>query len=257
MRVKDKVVIVVGGARGIGRATSQLLAREGAKVVVADLAIEEASKGVDEIKALGYEAIAVKVDVTKIDETDQMVKVALDNFDQIDILVNVAGGSSGPVIRTKGKPFAQSNKERWDDMINLNLYGALNCTKGVINHMIERGSGKIISFSSMAGMLGGKNISIYSAAKAGIIGFTKALAKEMGDYGITVNCISPAICGSSRMFGMMSKEEMNEVAKGIYLGRIAKPEDLAYAVLFLASDEASYITGHNLVVDGGLTLGPE
>lgn len=257
MRVKDKVAIVDGGATGIGRKTAEFLAKEGAKVVIADIAIEEANKTVDEIKAIGGEAIAMRVDVTSLDEANEMVKTTLDNFGQIDILVNAAGGSAGPLIRSKRGPFSQSNKDRWDDMINLNLYGALNCTRAVINNMIERRTGKIVNIASSSGMLGEKNAVAYSAAKGGIIAFTKALAKEVAPYGITVNAVSPGICGSERVLSMLSKEGIDEAAKGIYLGRLGIPEDLANAVLFLASDESNYITGHNLVVDGGLTMGPE
>lgn len=134
MRLTNKVAIVAGGATGMGRLTTQVLAREGAKVVVADLIIEEANKVVEEIKDEGAEAIAVKVDVTKFDDAQRMAKTTLDTFSQIDILVNVAGGSAGPVIRTKLAPFVESTPERWNDMVTLNLIGALNCTRAVVNH---------------------------------------------------------------------------------------------------------------------------
>lgn len=257
MRLKDKVAIVAGGASGIGRATCQLFAREGARIVVADIAIEEANKVADGIKALGGEAIALKVDVRRLEDAEKMLKTALDKFGHVDILANVAGGSAGPLIQSERGPFAKSSKERWDNMIDLNLCGVLNCTQAVINHMIERRTGKIINIASGSGMLGERNAAVYSAAKGGIIAFTKALAKEVGPSGITVNCVSPGICGSERVLSMLSKEGIEEAAKGIYLGRLGTPDDLANALLFLASNEANYITGHNLMVDGGLTLGPE
>lgn len=253
MRVKDKVAIVTGGANGIGRVTSQLLSREGAKVIVVDLAIEDANKVADEIKA-SHKAIAMKVDVTRIDEANRMVKAALDSFGQIDILVNVAGGSVGRFIRERYTPFSQSRKEDWDRVIDANLYSALNCTRAVINHMIERRSGKIVSFASVAGMIGMRNAVEYSAAKAGIIGFTKALAKEVAPYGINVNCISPGVVGSPRIL-RVPKEVIETWLKAIHLGRLGKPEEIASVVLFLVSDEASYITGENIVVDG--SMGPE
>lgn len=255
MRVKDKVAIVTGGGGAIGRETSKLLATEGAKVMVADLNTEEANKVVDEIKALGHKALAIDLDTTKADKAEQLAKATLDNFGQIDILVNVVGGSAGPFIKTKLGFFAQSNKERWEEIVNLNLLGTFNCTRAVINHMIERRSGKIVSLASTSGVIGMQKAAEYSAAKAGIIGFTKALAKEVGPYGINVNCVSPGVVGTPRVLEM-AKELIPEWTKGIRLGRLAKPEEIASVVFFLVSDESSYITGQNIVVDGGLSLGP-
>jgi len=255
MRVKDKVAIVTGGGGAIGRETSKLLATEGAKVMVADLNIEAANKVVNEIKALGHKALAIDLDTTKVDKAEQLAKATLDNFGQIDILVNVVGGSAGPFIKTKLGFFAQSNKERWEEIVNLNLLGTFNCTRAVINHMIERRSGKIVSISSTSGVIGMQKAAEYSAAKAGIIGFTKALAKEVGPYGINVNCVSPGVVGTPRVLEM-AKELIPEWTKGIRLGRLAKPEEIASVVFFLVSDESSYITGQNIVVDGGLSLGP-
>lgn len=255
MRVKDKVAIVTGGGGAIGRETSKLLATEGAKVMVADLNIEAANKVVNEIKALGHKALAIDLDTTKVDKAEQLAKATLDNFGQIDILVNVVGGSAGPFIKTKLGFFAQSNKERWEEIVNLNLLGTFNCTRAVINHMIERRSGKIVSIASTSGVIGMQKAAEYSAAKAGIIGFTKALAKEVGPYGINVNCVSPGVVGTPRVLEM-AKELIPEWTKGIKLGRLAKPEEIASVVFFLVSDESSYITGQNIVVDGGLSLGP-
>jgi len=249
VRLKEKVAIVTGGASGIGRETCKLLAREGAKIMVADLVIKEADKVIAEVKELGSEAMVMKVDVTNFEESHRMAKAALDNFGQIDILANVAGGSMGPVIKTKMGPFAQSSKERWDDMISLNLYGAFNCTRAVINHMIERHSGKIVNFASLAGVIGMENNVEYSAAKAGIIGFTKALAKEVARYGINVNSISPGTVGTARFYGM-PEESRSKWAESVSLGRVAKPQEIASVVLFLVSDESGYVTGENIVVDG-------
>jgi len=256
MRVKDKVAIVTGGGGAIGREISKLLAIEGAKVMVADIIIEEANKVVNEIKGLGHEASAIDLDTTKVDRAEQLVKVTLDEFGKIDILVNVAGGSTGPSIKTKMGFFAQSDSGRGKEIVNLNLLGTINCSRAVINHMIERRSGKIASISSTSGTIGMLMGVEYSAAKAGIIGFTRALAKEVAPYGINVNCVSPGIVGTPRVLAMVTKERMEEWAKGIKLGRLAKPEEIASVVLFLVSDESSYITGQNIVVDGGLSLGP-
>ena len=196
MKMQDKTAIVVGSARGIGEATARRLAREGAKVVVADLDLDGASKVADEIKALGHQAMAMKVDMRKMDEVEQMAKATVDTFGQIDILANVAGGSIGAGTwgisdhRTQG-PFAQSTKEDWDLVIDINLNGARNCCRAVVPYMIERRYGKIVSVASSSGMMGHKENYHYAAAKAGIIAFTKSLAKELAQYGINVNCVSP------------------------------------------------------------------
>ena len=256
MRLKDRVAIITGGGGGIGRATCRLFAREGAKIMIADLIIEEAKKVADELKAQGHQAVAMEIDITSFDEAKRLAGATLDKFGQIDILANIAGGSAGPVIKTKHGLFAESTKERWEDMINLNLYGTFNCTRAVINHMIERRRGKIISFASTAGMIGMQKAAEYAAAKGGIIAFTKTLAKEVGQYGINVNCISPGVIGTPRV-QQMSKEMVQQWLDGIPLSRLGRPDEVADVVLFLASDESSYITGENIAVAGGLPLGPK
>jgi NAD(P)-dependent dehydrogenase (short-subunit alcohol dehydrogenase family) len=256
MRVKNKVAIVTGGGNGIGRQSSLLLAKEGARVLVADLLIDKANEVVEQIRAKGYEAVATKVDVTSLKDTDKMVQTAIDRFGQIDILANIAGGSAGPVIKTKPVLFAQSIQERWSDMINLNLFGVFNTVRSVINHMIQRSTGKIICFASTAGTIGGQGISTYSAAKAAIIGFSKALAKEVARFKISVNCVAPGIVASERILAEWSREKIENYEKEIFWGRLGKPEEIANAVLFLASDDSNYITGQTIVVDGGLSLGP-
>ncbi len=256
MRVKDKVAIVTGGAGAIGGEITKLLAREGARIVIADVNAEESGKMLDEVRALGSEALAVGVDVIEIDQAEKLVRAALDAFGQIDILVNVAGGSTGPSIKTKMDFFARSEKTRGEEIVRLNLLAPLNCARAVINHMIERRSGAIVSISSTAGVIGMMKGVEYSAAKAGIIGMTVTLAKEVAEYGIRVNCVSPGIVGTQRVF-KMAPDRIPQWEKGIKLGRLAKPEEIANAVLFLVSEESSYIIGQNIVVDGGLCLGPE
>ena len=249
MNIKDWVAIVTGSATGIGRRTALRLAREGAKVIIADIDIAGANKVADEIKALGREAIALKVDVTSLDEANQMAKTTLDKFGQIDILANIAGGA----IPGKIGPFSQSVKEVWDRIIGLNLYGTFTCSRAVINHMIERRSGKIVNVASVAGIVGQANTADYAAAKGGIIAFTKSLAKEVAQYGINVNCVSPAFTGTERVLSM-PEEFLQKQIKMIHLGRYGKPEEIANVIVFLASDEASFVTGANYVVDGGITL---
>jgi len=253
MKLKDKVAIVTGGAGAIGRSITLRLAEEGACIAVADIDHIGANKVVDEIKAMNRRAISIKLDVTKSEDANQMAKLTLDEFGKIDILVNVAGGAS----HEKGAPFYESREEIWDWIVDINLKGTRNCTRAVVEHMIQKRNGKIISIASIVGMIGGNPLGRqvdYSAAKAGIIGFTKALAKELGPYNINVNCVSPGPIETPAF--LKNTEEMRERAKkSVHLGRFGKPEDVANMVAFLASDEASYVTGANFVVDGGRSLG--
>lgn len=248
--LKGKVAIVTGSAGGIGGATVRRFAEEGCKVVVTDILGDKLDNLVEELKNSGAETIAIKADITNLQEAEAVAQAAVDRFGQIDILANVVGGAIGAEIG----PFADSRKEVWDKIINLNLYGAINCTRAVVNHMIERRSGKIVSIASIAGMFGQSGTADYSAAKAGIIGFTKALAKELGQYGINVNAISPGIIGTARVLAFPEDFKQNIIQR-VFLKRLGKPEDIANLIAFLASDEAGYITGETIVVDGGVSLG--
>ncbi len=256
MRLKDKVAIVTGGSGGIGTCTCERLAAEGAKLVIAEIEIEGANRLADRLNEAGHEAKSMQVNVNELEEAQQLAQFTLDTFGQIDILANIAGGSAGVFLKSKHSIFAESTQERWHEVINVNLYGAMNCTRAVINHMIERRTGKIINFASIAGMVGMQKAAEYSAAKSGIMGFTKTLAKELGPYGINVNCISPGVIGTERVRNM-PKEMVDQWLEGIPLGRIADPDEIASVTVFLASDDASYITGANIPVEGGLTLGPK
>ncbi len=249
MQIKGWVAIVTGGASGIGRQTSLRLAKEGAKVAIVDKNREGANKVVEEIKALGGEALALEVDITDLDEAHQMAKAVLDKFGQVDILANIAGGA----FPSKMGSFAQSNREVWDLNINLNLFGTFNCTRAIVNHMMERKKGKIVNIASVAGMVGQATTADYAAAKGGIIAFTKSLAKELAPYGINVNCVSPAFTGTGRVLSM-PKEFLQKQIDFIHLHRYGEPEEIANVVVFLASDEASFVTGANYVADGGITL---
>jgi NAD(P)-dependent dehydrogenase (short-subunit alcohol dehydrogenase family) len=255
MRLKDQVAIVTGGASGIGKETCKLFAAEGATVMIADLVSEAAEGLAAELKAQGYEVAAMAVDVTNMGETRNLAETTISSFGRIDILANIAGGSAGPVIKTKYSAFADSGKERWDEIVGLNLYGTLNCTRAVVNHMIERRRGKVINIASVAGVIGMQKAAEYAAAKGGVIAFTKTLAKELAQYGINVNCISPGVIGTPRV-RQSAADMLPGWLGGIPLGRLGEPEDVANAVLFLASGESSYITGENIVVAGGMTLGP-
>ena len=179
MRFKDRVAIVTGGASGIGRETCKLFVGEGATVMIADLVSEAAEGLATELRAQGHQVAAMATDVTDMDEAHSLAEATVSSFGRIDILANIAGGSEGPVIKTKYSPFAESSKERWDEMVALNLYGTLNCTRAVVNHMIERRSGRVVNIASTAGIVGLQKAAEYSAAKGGIIAFTKTLAKEL------------------------------------------------------------------------------
>ena len=253
MRFEGKVVVVTGAGQGIGRAIALSFAREGADVVVNDINIETAKGVAEEIKAIGRRALAIKADVSKSKEVNEMIDTGLRELGRIDILVNNAG--AGP--RKKAVEFAQSKEEMSDFLIALNLKGALNCTRAVINHMIQRGSGKVVNISTGAGVSGTPKMVDYSAAKAGVIGFTKALAKEVGAYGINVNCVSPGVTKTAAI-EQLPKEVAKDLVDDIFnmqaLKRLGEPQDTANAVMFLASDEASFITGQNLLVCGGARI---
>ena len=255
MRLKDQVAIVTGGASGIGRETCKLFVGEGATVMIADLVSGAVDGLASELRDQGYAVAAMTIDVTDADATRHLAETTLSTFGRIDILANIAGGSAGPVIKTKYSPFAESSKKRWDEMVALNLYGTLNCTRAVVNHMVERQRGRVINIASTAGIIGMQKAAEYSAAKGGIIAFTKTLAKELAQQGINVNCVSPGVIGTHRVL-QETQDMIQTYMDGIPMGRLGKPEEVAKVILFLASEESSYITGENIVVAGGMTLGP-
>ena len=248
MKLKDKVALVVGGGSGAGRATANLLAEEGARVMVADVDIESAKKVAGEIKETGGNASSVQVDMTIEQEAADMVETTLAGYGHIDILCNIAGGSMGRFIRDKLTPFAEQSKAEWDRILDVNLNGARNCTKAVIGHMMQRRGGKIVSFSSIAALNGMKDGADYAAAKAGIIGLTKSLAIEMAPYDIQVNCVTPSATLTERIQKyMVDTRARDPNARQMDLSNFAKPEDLAAAVLFLVSGNADHVSGQNII----------
>lgn len=248
MKLSGKVAIVTGAAGGIGRAIALRLAREDANIVVNDIDLEGAAAVVSEVKALGQKSLSVKADVSNSKEVNQMVETVLEKLGKIDILVNNAGGTA----RERATEFYKSSEEIWDFVIGRNLKGVLICTRAVINHMLQRQSGNIVNIASINGVVGKAGVADYSAAKGGIIAFTKALAREVASYGVRVNSVSPGPTENPQLLRLFPAQ-LEEYRKKIPLGRLGRPEDIANMVAFLVSDEASYITAQNYVVDGGLT----
>jgi len=262
VKLKSKVAIVVGGGSGIGRASATLLAREGARVMIADVVMENADKIADVIRKAGGEASAVRVDFRKVEDVNEMARTTLEKYGQIDILVNTAGGIVGTLLPTnltgnlpwRGAPVAEQTKELWDWMMDMNLNGPRHCVRAVINHMMERRSGKIVLFSSVAAIDGLANNSDYSAAKAGIIGFTRALAREVAPFGIQANCITPSATWSEGRQAAMERGRQEGRQVTADMSGLAMPEELAEAVLFLSSSGSDHMSGQNIVF--GVPMAP-
>lgn len=251
--LKGKVAIVTGAARGIGQATGQALAREGVSVAIADIDEEGAEKVARDINKSGSKALAVKTDISNEDQVNQMVAKTIAKFGRVDILVNNAG-LLGSTASYKG--FSETEVSEWRREIGISLIGTLLCCKAVIDFMLQQKSGRIISVSSDAGKFGVANQPIYSAVKAGIAGFSRALALDVATKGITVNCVSP---GAIRTPGLKEAiEKMRSDEEGwksmTPMGRLGEPEEIASMIVFLASDQASFITGQDYSVDGGIRM---
>lgn len=244
-RLKSSVAIVTGASRGIGRAVALALAAEGAKVAVNYAnSSDAADRVVAEIEQMGTEAIAIRADVSKADEVDNLIKTVSDRWGQIDVLVNNAGITRDTLL-LRMKP------EDWQAVIDLNLTGVFLCTRAVSKLMLKQRRGRIINIASVAGQMGNPGQANYSAAKAGVIGFTKTIAKEMASRGVTVNAVAPGFITTD----MTENIKADEILKFIPLGRFGQPEDVAGAVRFLAADPAAaYITGQVLNVDGGMVM---
>jgi len=240
------VALVTGAAQGIGKAVALLLARNGADIVVSDINLEKAEETAKEVQPLGRKALAVKVDVAKLDDVEKMVEAILAQFGKVDILVNNAGIARDKLI-------LRMTEEDWDAVLNINLKGTFNCTKAVVRHMSKQRSGKIVNIASVVGEMGNAGQGNYAASKAGVIGFTKTIAREFAQRGINVNAIAPGYI-ETPMTDALPEKAKEELKRLIPMDRLGKPEDVAEAVLFLVSESANYITGQVLNVNGGIYM---
>lgn len=247
-QLQDKVAVVTGASRGIGRAIALELARQGANVVINyNQSADAANAVVAEIEALGREALAIQADVANADAAAALIKAATDRFGKIDILVNNAGVTRDNVIM-------MMSEDDWDTVLDVNLKSAWLCCKAAARAMMRKRTGRIINITSVSGIAGQGGQTNYSASKAGIIGLTKSLAKEVAPRSITVNAVAPGFIDTD-MTATLSEDLLSQVDAAVPLGRRGKAEEVAYAVAFLASDQANYITGQVLSVDGGLVMG--
>jgi 2-hydroxycyclohexanecarboxyl-CoA dehydrogenase len=264
LELKGKTAFITGAGQGVGRGIAQVLAAEGVKVAVNDYFPERADKVVQEIKDAGGEAMSAPADITNFDLVKEAIAKVAAAFGPIDILVNNAGI---PVMKSGGLPpaFVKSDPAKWAMQVELNLYGVMHCCYSVLPSMIERKTGRIVSIISEAGRIGEENMAVYSGAKAGILGFTKAIAREVGRYAVAANCVAigaTAHEGTLPFLRTDTTPETDEILKKIVrnypigrgLGRIGRATDAANAVAFLASPKAAFITGQCLSVSGGFSM---
>lgn len=246
MRLKNQVAIITGGAMGIGKATALTFAKNGAKVVICDLNEGEGQQTLEELRKINSECKFFKVDVTNRSEIDQMVSETVKSFGSIDVLVNNAGITQDGLLK-------KMTDDQWDKVVAVNLKGVFNCTQAVLPTMLEQKKGKVINTSSVVGLYGNIGQTNYVATKAGVIGLTKAWAKELGHKNINVNAVAPGFIVTD-MTSSVPQKVLDIMTQRTPLGRLGKAEDVANAYLFLASSEADYVNGVVLSVDGGLII---
>jgi 3-oxoacyl-[acyl-carrier protein] reductase len=247
MHVDNKVALITGASRGIGRATALELAKAGAKIVINYAGNAAAAQEVlKAIQDMGGQAIAVQANIAVAAEVDELIQKTIDAFGSIDILVNNAG-------ITRDTLLMRMKEADWDAVLDTNLKGVFLCTKAVAKLMMKQRSGKIINMTSVVGLTGNAGQANYAAAKAGVVGFTKSMAKELGSRGITVNAVAPGFIATD-MTEVLPDSVKEQMTGNIPLGRPGTPNDVAKAVLFLCSDAADYITGQTLNVDGGMVM---
>jgi 2-hydroxycyclohexanecarboxyl-CoA dehydrogenase len=246
MSFKDKIAVVTGAASGIGQATAEALAEGGATVIAADVNREKGAAAAAAIRAKGHKAEFFEVDLTDEASIQAFADAVQARFGAVDILINAAGWG-------QTKPFWEGTPDFWDRLVALNFVGPMQLAKALLPKMMERGSGKVVNISSDAGRVGSLGETVYSGAKGGLIAFTKSLAREMARYNINVNCVCPGPTETPLLFAVPEKH-LEAFKKAIPFRRFGKPSEVADAVVFFASDHASYITGQVLSVSGGLTM---
>ena len=249
MKLKDKVAIITGGAYGIGRAYAMRFGDEGAKIVIADINLEAATATVEALKEKGAEALAIRTDVSSLEDTQQMVKKTAEHFGRIDILINNA--SVFGRVKVDRVPFWELTVEQWDRTMAVNLRGTFLCSQAVFPYMKAQGSGKIINTASGTVFSGASNYAHYIASKGGVVALTKALAREVGEYNININCIAPGSTFSEDTSNQAEFERRKREAAPRAMKRVEYPEDLVGTAVFLASSDSDFITGQTVVVDGG------
>jgi len=245
MRLKDKVAVITGSSRGMGRLVALEMAREGAKVVINGTTPKPVDEVVSEINALGGKAVADYNSVVTMAGGQGIIKTAIENFGKIDVLVNNAA-------ITRDRSLRKMTEQEWDTVIAVDLKGVFSCTKAAMEYMIEQKYGRIINVASAAGKGGNVGQANYSAAKAGVIAFTNVCSRELGRYNITVNAVAPS--HKTRMYDTVPEDLFKRIIAARSLGRMSEPEEIPPIFIFLASDDSSYITGQLIGVDGGLSL---
>ena len=245
-RAQDKVVIITGGASGIGRVSALRFAAEGAKVVIWDIDQAKAEATRSEIEAAGGQVVVAQVNTTLPEQVAAAAKAVHDQFGRIDVLINNAGITRDATLR-------KMTLAQWQQVLDVNLTGVFVCAQAVAPYMEAQRSGRIINTSSVVGLYGNFGQANYAATKAGLIGLTKTLARELGKYNITVNAVAPGFMATD-MLATIPEKVLDALKSRTPLGRLGKPEDIAAAYLFLASDEAGYVSGTVLSVDGAITI---
>ena len=246
LTLEGKVALVTGGARGIGKEIALCLAREGANIALCDVNLEETEKTAKEIRDLGRACLALKADVTSLKDVQDMMDKILDKLSKLDILINNAGiTKDGLVLRM--------SEEDWDKVIAVNLKGCFICTKIASKVMLKQRFGKIVNLASIIGIMGNIGQANYAASKAGIIGLTKSVAKELAPRGVSVNAIAPGFI-KTEMTAKLSEDVQKKILSFIPLGRFGEPKDVANLALFLSSENSSYITGQVIQIDGGMLM---
>jgi len=246
MRLEGKVALITGGAQGIGRAIALLFSREGAKVAISDINLEKAQETCQEIKSGGFEALAIGGSVADLKEAEAMVQQTVDRFGRLDILVNNAG-------ITRDQVLLRMKEEDWDLVMAVNLKGAFHCTKAALRPFLKQKSGKVVNIASVTGEMGNAGQANYAASKAGLIGFTKAIAREYANRNIQVNAVAPGFIDTA-MSQAIPEKGKELLLQQIPMERLGRAEEVAEAVLFLASPAADYITGQVLNVNGGMYM---